>query len=102
GLPKELGGPLAFLLGGSLLPEEERMRREIEDARRALLRRGDERIETWSTSTDAGPDRPDPSLPDVISRSVSLRHVAAIGSILPYWGTFLLLCARSIQARTVL
>jgi predicted O-methyltransferase YrrM len=103
GLPPWLGEPLAFLAGEPLEAPDLAVRNRVEGLRRALRRRGDEEIETWVTfpapeapTVTAGRAR------DVAARTVPLKHVAAVGSILPYWGTFLFLCAKSLRARAIL
>lgn len=97
GLPPSLREPLEFLLGAPLRPEDRERRRRIETFRRTLLDRRGESVETWSTLSTSSAEEGGIAL-----RSVSLQHVAAVGSILPYWGSFLLLCARSIGARSII
>jgi predicted O-methyltransferase YrrM len=100
GLPQQLREPMEFLLGAELSVADAAVRGHIEAVRRRLLL-SVESVEAWTTDARRGADAQEPAA-DITPRSVPLRYVAAVGSIVPYWGCFLLLCAKALNARAVL
>lgn len=93
GLPASLLTPFQFLLGKRLAADEEIIVKKIEDLRFQLALRTNEQVSIFRDPKSSRVTRP-------LVRF--LNETAYISSVHAQWGTFLHLCANSIEAKTIL
>src|SRR3990172_10545968 len=105
GLPERLKLPLLFLLTKSLSQEDQLIVSRIESVRSKMANRGDVYVDIYpspspgSVGMVTSPEvKPAPGK----VKKVPLSRIANTTSILPYWGTFLYLCANVNRATTIL
>lgn len=96
GLPGRLRGPLLYLLGGRLTPEEQRVAGEVEAIRREIAALNDVQMAVYTSPPPGAGPAPGPVQP------ITRRRVAEVASVEPYWGMFLHQCASAFEARTIL
>ena len=105
GVPAFFHRPLEFLLTEELNPEEEKVVTAVEQVRAALISRGSEQVRYYTNPPRAESSQevpPSVMVEERTANSISWRRIATISSVIPYWGTFLHLCAKAHGARTIL
>lgn len=97
--------PLLFLLTGELNEEDRSVVNRVEALRSKLAERYDEYVEVFPSPEPypanqlvSAERKPVPG----IAMRIPLSEIAKNVSVLPYWGTFLYLCANAVSAKTIL
>lgn len=105
GLPVRFRLPLLFLLTKGLSLEDQLVVNRIEAVRSEIASRCDDYVNIYpspapgSEGTFSSPNvRPEPGEVETVSLSLIVNTT----SVLPYWGTFLYLCANANRAKTIL
>jgi predicted O-methyltransferase YrrM len=105
GLPARFQLPLLYLLNGKLNVEDRSTLNKIEVLRSKLAEREDEYVNIYPSpdrGTDGAPISIDAKPAPGTITQISLKEIARTTSVLPYWGTFLYLCANANHTRTIL
>ena len=105
GLPARFRLPLLFLLTKSLSQEDQLIVSRIESVRSKMANRGDVYVDIYPSPSPGSAGMV--SSPEVKPapgkvKKVPLSRIANTTSVLPYWGTFLYLCANVNRAKTIL
>jgi predicted O-methyltransferase YrrM len=99
-LPAPLRSPIEFLLSGELEPDDERVSARIETLRSELAERQNEYVTVLSGRTFNNDGSHLFPQPRTLDRSLS--QIASESSVLPRWGIFLYLCAKTTRAKIIL